>query len=229
MLNNIDKVKNLDNKITELGKELLYRMKCFLDIYKIISLNAIEINAIGREKIFFGQLQRMSLESYVLDICKVFEKEKNYELNSLPSILKTAKDCKPQDEQPLRDFVNEYRDLLSQREECCSNSLIAELEQIYTKFYQKYFEQDDRIEKVRNKIIAHSEDIANDVRSRGLPSYDFLEKLLFFALDMHSAISKAYLQVFPHPIKNDRKVFSSTCTVLEKLGVSNVKTKFDDD
>jgi hypothetical protein len=222
------KVENLDNKIIELEKEL-YRLKCFLDIYKIIVINAKEINAIGWGKIFFWQVRQMSLDSYALGICKVFEEEKNHELYSLASILETAKDCKPQDECPLRDFVSRSKDLLVQKEESYSNSLIVEIEKIYTKFYQKYFKEDDRLKKVRDKIIAHPEYIEDVMRPKNLPSYDMMEKILFFAIDLHSAISNAYLIVGPHPIKNDQNVFSSTRTVLEKLGVSNVKTEFDDE
>lgn len=228
MSNSINNVENLDNKIVELKKEL-YRIKCVLDIYKIIGINAKEIKAIGWGKIFFWQVQKMSLDSYVLGICKVFEKEKKYELSSLPSILKNAKDCKPQVEGPLRDFVSKYKDLLGQKEESYSNSLIVEIEKIYAKFYQKYFIEDDRLEKVRDKIIAHPEYIEDVMRPKNLPSYDMMEKILFFAIDLHSGISNAYLIVGPHPIKDDKRVFSSTLAVLEKFGVSNVKTKFDDE
>jgi hypothetical protein len=229
MPDNIDKkVENLDNKVIELEKEL-YRLKCFLDIYKIIILNAKEINAVGWGKIFFWQVRQMSLDSYALGICKVFEEEKNHELYSLPSILETAKDCNPQDKCPLRDFINKYRDLLSQTEEEGKNSLIADIEGIYTKFYQKYFVEDTKIKDVRNKIIAHPEYIEDVMRPKNLPSYDTMEKILFFAIYMHSAISNAYLVVGPHPIKNDERVLSSTRAVLENFGVSNVKIKFDDE
>lgn len=228
MPNNVDKVQNLDNKITQLEKEL-YRLKCFLDIYKIIGLNAKEIKAIGWGKIFFWQVQQMSLDSYVLGICKVFEEEKKHKLYSLTSILETAKDCNPQDKCPLRDFISKYRDLLVQREEGCSNSLIADIEEINMKFYQKYFVEDTRFKDARNKIIAHPEYIEDVMRPKNLPSYDMMEKILFFAIDMHSAISNAFLIVGPHPIKNDKRVFSSTRTILEKLGISSVKIKFDDE
>jgi hypothetical protein len=228
MSNTINKSRELDNKITELEK-VLYRLKCFLDIHKIIGLNYKKINAMGWGKLFFWEVQDVTLQSYVLGIHKVFEKEKSYELNSLPFILKTAKDCKPKDEQALKDFVSKYIDLLSHREGRCSNSQIAEIEEIYAKFYQKYFIEDDRLKKVRNKIIAHSEDIEDVKRPKDLPSYDVMEKLLHFAIDIHSAISNGYLEVCPHPIKSDERAFSSTCAVLEKLGVSNVKTKFDDE
>jgi hypothetical protein len=222
------KIENLDNKITELQIEL-YRVKCFLDIYKIIGLNYKEIKAIGWGQSFFWQVQQMSLDSYVLGICKVFEKEKKYELNSLPGIIKAAKEFKPQDERPLMDLVSKHRDLLVQRKENCGSPSLAGIEKIYKEFYKKYFIEDDRLVKVRDKIVAHPEYIEDVMKPKNLPSYDMMEKILFFAIDMHSAISNAFLIVAPHPIKNDKRVFSSTHTILETLGISSVKTKFDDE
>jgi len=222
-------LNKLDEKLIALEKTL-FEIKTNLDLYKIISINAIDINGIGRGKLFFGHVQRMSLDSYILGICKVFEEEKKkHEINSLPSILKTAKYCKPQNEQPLTDFINEHRDLLGQRKKDCGNPSIADIEKIYKEFYQKYLIKDDRLKKVRDKIIAHSEYMEDVTRPKDVQSYDLMEKFLFFAIDIQSAINRAYLGVHSHPIKNDERVFSSTRAVLEKFGVSNVKTKFGDE
>lgn len=219
-------LNRLDEKLIELSKTL-FEIKSNLDLHKTISLNATEINAMGRGKIFFAHVQQMCLNSYVLGICKVFEIEKNNELNSLPSILKTAKNCKPQNERPLMDFINEYRDLLGQREEYRGNPSLSDIDKIYDAFCQKYF-GDDRIKKVRDKIIAHSEYMEDITRPKDIQSYDLMEKFLFFAIDMHSSINRAYVSV-PHPLKNDRSVDSSMCGVLEKLGINNITTKFEDE
>ena len=222
-------LNKLDEKLIELSK-ILFEIKSNLDLYKILSLNAPEINEMGRSKTFFGKVQRMSLDSYILGICKVFEKEKKkQEINSLPSILKTAKFCKPKNEQPLIDFINKHRDLLGQGKEDCGDPSIADIEKIYKEFYQKYLIKDDRLKKVRDKIIAHSEYMEDIARPKDIQSYDLMEKFLFFSIDMQSAINRAYLGVHSHPIKNDEIMFSSTRAVLEKFGVSNVKTKFDDE
>jgi hypothetical protein len=221
-------LNKLDEKLIELSKTL-FEIKSNLDLYKIISLNAPEINEMGRGKIFFGKVQRMSLDSYILGICKVFEEKKKHEINSLPSILKTAKCCKPKNEQPLIDFINKHRDFLGQRKEDCGNPSITDIEKIYKEFYQKYLIKDDRLKKVRDKIITHSEYIEDIARPKDIQSYDLMEKFLFFSIDMQSAINRAYLGVHSHPIKNDERVFSSTRAVLEKFGVSNVKTKLDDE
>jgi len=222
-------LNKLDEKLIELSKNL-FEIKSNLDLYKIISLNAAEINEMGRGKTFFGKVQRMSLDLYILGICKVFEEEKKkHEINSLPSILKTAKCCKPKNEQPLIDFINKHRDLLGQRKDYCGNPSIADIEKIYKEFYQKHLIKDDRLKKVRDKIIAHSEYMEDVARPKDIQSYDLMEKFLFFSIDMHSAIDRAYLGVHPHPIKNDKSVFSGTRAILEKFGISNIKTKFDDE
>ena len=122
-------LNRLDDKLIELSKTL-FKIKSHLDLYKIISINATEINALGRGKTFFGHVRRMSLDSYVLGICKVFEIEKDREINSLSSILKAAKHCIPKNEQPLTDFVNEHRDLLCQRKEAGESYSILDVENI---------------------------------------------------------------------------------------------------
>jgi hypothetical protein len=222
-------LNKLDEKLIELSKILL-RIKSTLDLHKIIGLNVTEINKIGRVKTFFSNVQRMSLDSYILGICNVFEKEKKrHEINSLPSILKTAKCCKPKNEQPLIDFINKYKDLLGQRKEDCGNPSIVDIEKIYKEFEQKYLKKDDRLEKVRDKIIAHSEYMKDVTRPKNVQSYDLLEKILLFSIDMQSAINRAYLGGVSHPIINDKRVLSSTHAVLEKFGISNVKTKFDNE
>jgi hypothetical protein len=219
-------LKKLDEKLIELSKTL-FEIKANLDLHKTIGLNATRINAIGRGKKFFAHVQKVCLDSYVLGICKVFEIEKDRELNSLPSMLKTAKNCKLQNERPLIDFINEHRDLPCRRKGDCGNPSLSDIEKIYDMFCQKYY-GDDRIKKVRDKVVAHSEYMEDVVRPKDIQSYDLLEKFLFFAIDIYSAISRAYVSV-PHPLKNDRSVVSSMCGVLEKFGVNNIKTKFDDE
>ena len=221
-------LNKLDEKLVELSKTL-FEVKSNLDIHKIISLNSTKMNKIGKGKAFFAHVQEMCLKSYVLGICKVFEIEKRLELNSLPSILKTAKDCRPKKEQPLINFINDHKDLFGQRKEDCGNHPIADVEKIYQGFYQKYLTKDDRLKKMRDKIVAHSEYMEDDVRPRNIQSYDLLEKFLFFAIDLHAAINRAYLNVCPHPFKNDKKVLSSNCRISEKLGFRNVNTRFDDE
>lgn len=228
MPNNIDNIENLDDKTIELGKAL-YNLKCALDIYKIIGINTTKIKAIGSGQSFFWQVQQLSLDFYVLGICKVFEENKKHKLNSLLAVLRVAEVCNPRDESPLRDFVDKYRTSCEQKEENRLNSAIAELRDIYTHYYREHFKKDGRLKIVRDKMLAHSEDMSDGVKPKNLPSYDLMERLLFFAVDMHSAICRAYLSVHPHLIKDDKKVFSSTRTVLEKFGVSNVKTKFEDE
>lgn len=219
-------LNKLDEKLIELSKAL-FEIKANLDLHKTISLNATEINAIGRGRKFFAHVHKVCLDSYVLGICKVFEIEKHRELNSLPSILKTAKNCKPQNEQPLMDFINKHRDLLCRRKGDCRNPSLSDIDKIYDMFCQKYY-GDDRLKKVRDKIVAHSEYIEDVTRPKNIQSYDLLEKFLFFSIDIYSAINRAYVSV-PHPLKNDRSVVSSMCGVLEKLGLKNIKTKFDDE
>ncbi len=81
----------------------------------------------------------------------------------------------------------------------------------------------------RNRIIAHAEYIEEDVRPRSLPSYDFMERLLLFAVDLDAALLKAYLRVHAHRIRDDGLAASSTRCLLKKLGIEDVKVRFDED
>ncbi len=82
---------------------------------------------------------------------------------------------------------------------------------------------------VRNMMIAHAEYVEEVARPRQLPSYDFMERLLLFAVDMNAALLEAYVHVSAHRIADDGLAASSTRALLQKLGIDNVKMRFDDD
>ena len=75
----------IDQKNIGLAK-LLYELRQDLDIYCLISVNAEKINERGIGKSFFGRLQQLALGSITLNICKIFEEEKGYELNSIRGV-----------------------------------------------------------------------------------------------------------------------------------------------
>ncbi len=73
----------LDKKNIGLAK-LLYELRQDLDIYCLISANADKIKGKGIGNAFFGHLQQLALRSIAVNICKIFEEEKGYQLNSIP-------------------------------------------------------------------------------------------------------------------------------------------------
>jgi len=230
MRNDTVPINRLDDKLIELEKAL-YLLKSTLDVYRLISLNAPAIERANAGSAFFGHVQHLSLEFYVLGICKVFEqatKHRKHELHSLCAVLDEAATCTLMSEGPLRDFVAKYA-TTHKSPATAGASTPEEVRRVYRGFVRQHAKEYERLQRVRDKVIAHSEYLETTKRPQSLPSYDFMEKLLFFAVDLHSAIFTAYLSVHPHPIKSEGRVAGSACSALRRLGIDTVKTKFDDD
>ena len=81
--------RSMDEKNIGLAR-ILYELRQDLDIYCLISINAGKINENKRGigKIFFGHLQQLALRSIAVNICKIFEEEKGFELNSIPGVFR---------------------------------------------------------------------------------------------------------------------------------------------
>ncbi|MBN2269772.1 MAG: hypothetical protein JXN61_04105 [Sedimentisphaerales bacterium] len=229
MKNETVPINRLDAKLIELEKSL-YLLKSTLDLYKLISLNALAMRRAKAGPVFFGHLQYLSLESYVLGICKVFEQpttRRKHELHSLCAVVGEAESYPLMSERPLKEFVAKYASTHQSHgnEPSCA---LEEVRHIYRAFVRQHAKEYARLQGMRDKAIAHPEYLETAKRPRSLPSYDFMEKLLFFAIDLHSAISLAYLNVLAHPIRKEGKVAGSLCSTLRKLGIDTVKTKYDD-
>src|SRR3989338_4199628 len=82
--------EKIDNKNIGLAKTL-YHLKENADLFKILTVNAENIKQKGRGKTFFSHVHRLALESFVVNICKIFELEKDYELDSIHGILNYIK------------------------------------------------------------------------------------------------------------------------------------------
>ena len=96
----------VDQKNIGLAK-LLYELRQDLDIYCLISVNADKIKERGVGKSFFGHLQQLALGSITLNICKIFEEEKGYELNSIRGVFRHLYTEVPTtlDDRKLRGFI----------------------------------------------------------------------------------------------------------------------------
>lgn len=223
-------INRLDDKLIELAKTL-YLLKSTLDVYKLICLNAAGIKRTNVGRRFFGHLQDLSLESYVLGICKVFEQptpRRRHELHSLCAVLGEAGEWPLLSEGPLKDFAAQYG-ATHQSQVIVGPSLLEDMSRIYGKFVRQHSKELDRLRRMRDKVIAHSEYLEPAKRPESLPSYDLMENLLLFAVDLHSAISRAYLNVLPHAIRREGRVAASLHSTLQRLGMNTVETKFDDD
>lgn len=199
---------------------LLYELRQDLDIYCLISVNADEIKEKGIGKSFFGHLQKLALRSITLNICKIFEEEKGYELNSIPGVLHhlIAEVSIALDDAKLRDFIQKYQGPSD------FGSSISALQSTIDDFRIKFKVKLDRFKAFRDKKAAHSE---CGVTIETLSSYDTMESLFSFGADFYDLVSAAFVGVGPCDFRTERRVRVSLKRLLQELGLEAIKTDME--
>jgi len=214
-------IQTLDERNIELSK-ILYTLKQSIDLEKILGLNADTINKQGCGKRFFAHIQMITIEVCVMYIWKIFEKEKReYSLNSIPAIISFIKENKvqPKGDGAITEFISKYGPHIKNK-----NGYITILENIYEDFYEKHKISFERYGYARNKVFAHAEYKA---QVNSLPSHTVMKELLLFGVDFYYMICRAYINVGPHPIHEDKQILKSASGLLKMLGIKDVKTEFD--
>jgi hypothetical protein len=209
----------IDQKNIGLAK-LLYELRQDLDIYCMISVNANKIKQRGIGKSFFGHLQGLALRSITLNICKIFEEEKGYELNSIGGVLHhlLTEALTTLDDAKMRDFIQKYNgpsDFENQ---------ISALQSTIDGFRDKFKVELDRFKTFRDKKAAHSE---YGIAIEKLPSYDVMENLFCFGADFYNLVSAAFIGVGPYDLKTGRRVKIGLKRLLEELGLESIKTNME--
>ena len=179
-------IKTLDSRNIELAK-LIFIFKQSLDLERIIGLNVDGILNSRCGKNFWVHVQKLALESCVINICKIYEREKNFELNSMHSILHFIKNnnLKPYSVTPIDNFLKFYKILSKEGE-----SYIENLEITRSDFYLKHKKSFRRFIDARNKIIAHSE---AEAKLDLLPSHAVMQEILQLGIRHTQIITKTYL------------------------------------
>lgn len=206
----------IDQKNIGLAK-LLYELRQDLDIYCLISANADKINERGIGKSFFGHLQQLAFRSITLNICKIFEEEKGYELNSVQGVFRnlTTETPAPLDDSKLKIFILKYQGPSD------FGNPISALQLTIEGFRDKLKGEIDRFKAFRDKKVAHSE---YDIAIETLPSYDVMESLFSFGADFYELISAAFVGVSPFDFRTERKVKVGLKRLLQELGLEAIKT-----
>jgi len=209
----------IDQKNIGLVK-LLYELRQDLDIYCLISVNADRINQRGIGKSFFGHLQRLALRSITLNICKIFEEEKGYELNSIGGVFRHLLTEAPTtlDDGKMRDFIRKYNGPSD------FGSPISALQSAIDGFRDNLKVELDRFKAFRDKKAAHSE---YGIAIETLPSYDVMENLFCFGADFYDLVSAAFVGVGPCDLKTERRVKVGLKRLLEELGLEPIKTNME--
>ena len=136
----------IDRKNINLAK-LVYGLRQELEIYCLISTKADSINKRGTGKKFFGYLQKLSIVSITLSICKIYENQKGYELNSINGVFQNLiKDSATViDKLKVQDFIQKYDGTLDD-----IDSILA-LERTIKRFRKKYKNELDSFKTFRDK------------------------------------------------------------------------------
>ncbi len=214
-------INKLDEKNIELTK-ILFDLKQSLDLHKLVVLNAEQINK-NAGKSFFVHAQRLALKSFALDICKIFEEKKKNKLNSIPAIIDfiQGSNLKPKYSQIIETYIKKNGEKVTKK-----LSYGAPLRRIIQKFRAKNKSHFDKFKLFRDTKVAHAED-SSKTKINLLPSYDAMEKLLFFGIDFYSMIHETYIGGYPVDHKRYKRVSAGLYSILNKLGYNNVKKDFE--
>jgi hypothetical protein len=209
----------IDDKNIELAK-LLYGLRQDLDVYCLISVNADKINARGYGKAFFGHICRRAIDSIALGICKIYETEKGYQLNSIDGVLNYL--ARYATDAPDGETLNRF--ILNYAADAKAESSAVALRATVAAFRAKYSANLQRFKEFRNKQAAHSE---YNINITSLPSYDVMEKLFLFAAEFYNSVAESFIGGSGVPVTSQRPVKTSLHSVLRDLGLEGVKTDME--
>lgn len=205
-------LRELDEANIELSKSIM-NIHNSVAVYSIIGLNAKRIE-MGRS--FFGFVQQQQVEFIAIGFSKIFEQEKTYRLNSIPSILRFIEHngIVPTDPHAVSEYLGQWKDEKGEH-------WIHDLKRMCDNQYSKYKSEMRRIKEARNTHIAHSQ--AGTPR-KDLPSIAVFQELLALAFGFHDFINSAFINTHSHPILTDTRMQTSLINVLRAIGVSDVTT-----
>lgn len=209
-------LRELDEANIELSKSIL-NLHNSVTVYSIIGLNAKRIK---KGRTFLGFVQQQQVEFIAIGFSKIFEREKTYRLNSIPSILRFIEHngIVPTDPHAVSEYLGNSRNEKGE-------SWFRDLKRMCDNQYSKYKGEIRRIKEARNTRNAHSQVGAP---RKDLPSVAVFQELLALAFGFHDFINSAFINTHSHPILTDTLTQTSLVNVLCAIGVSNVTTAWPD-
>lgn len=212
----------IDFKNIGLAKTI-HKLREDLDVYELISENLTAIQKLGMGKSYFNYALQSAQNSIALQICKIYEPEKEdkkgkieYELNSIDGIIKNLPD------ELSNKIVNESIDKFIQKYSKNKLNLRSNLLLTIQDFKRKKKEPLEKFKKYRDKFSAHSE---YGAKQKYLPSYDDMEQLFDFANDFYRTISDSFINVSPHNMNAHREVKIALMRILNNHGLKDIKSE----
>ncbi len=198
----------------------LYWLRQELDVYCLIVVNRDSIEKRGVGRSFFLFLRKSCIDLIALNICKIYEYEKEHELNSIEGVLRNLVNEQPPvlDSSRIDDFIRKYDHSPNEVES------LSALSSTVAGFKEEYQKELERFKTFRNRNAAHSDSKFNP---DDLPSYDVMERLFNFGSEFYMLVSAAFVGVGPCDLNSDRKVKVGLKRILHELGLKDIKTEME--
>lgn len=196
---------------------LLSNLRQNLDLHRVIGLNADELKKLGLGESFWGAVQQSAHDEIVLLLCKIYEREDQYERNSIPGVINALPSSKYTETQraSVVRFGKKYGNTAP------SVCLKCHLQDTLRLFVEANADTFNRIRKFRNKFGAHSE---HGAKPTSLPSHKSFETLFDFGVDFYKMISDGILGVGPALMGG--YVGVGTIKLMKKLGIEKPQFSF---
>jgi predicted DNA-binding mobile mystery protein A len=181
--------EEVDSKNIGLAKQL-YWLRQNLSLYELISVNAGRLKDAGASDALFGHIQRLALEAIAVTLCKIYEREKSSDLNSIDGVINALANT------GYTDVHRTAAERFASRHgmpRSCENPKEF-LRGLLTAFIAGHGSIFTELRRFRDKFAVHSE---HEFELEQLPSFDDFETLYQFAYDFYFLISDAFLGIGP--------------------------------
>ena len=204
----------LSEALDRFRDELLFAKYC-LDTYKIIGLNASDLNV---AKTFYGHLQRMSHLHIAMSLAKIYERETSRRLCSIAGICRLVADREVRNKTAIDALARKYTVEPT-------SDWQGDLTKIRKQQGTRLRRPIAMVRKLRNTRLAH---LAAGPITNVAPSVAAFEALLEFPIDLYSALRDGFEDISTHKILQDNRQVNSLTKILNLSGVEDVKRQFSD-
>lgn len=192
--------------------KLIYRLRQDIDLHRLITLNADNLKTKGISDAFMGHVQQLSLESIVVGICKIYEYESKYELNSISGVINSI---------PQIAITQELLIVLKNYGEKYGYCGIPQNTTTYLRDTLECFKKQhepalNRFKEFRDKVAVHNE---YKISIDRLPSHGEFEAYFAFARDFYFLISDSLIDV-GHALIG-RQVSMGFINLMKMIGIEN--------
>jgi hypothetical protein len=201
--------RSLDRTTIELVNTVV-RLHGSIAVHRIIGMNIDQLTNLGIGRSFFGHSQQVALESVAVNICKLYDLERNYPLSSIPGIIKFCR-TEYQSRSPSKELVI-FAKKYGHSEK--GDDWLEMISATFDKFVADQKIPLGRFRTFRDKFVCHSE---YGYTTAGLPSHEAMEDLCGFAHEFYKLVRYDLSGV--HPAALPEEAGTSLSRLMEKIGV----------